>query len=82
MEFLAKEDVVLMACLLKSTDMGLDAEDAVGDAKQLALSLSASPDPEYGRLLARGACILLSSNRLCPDDAIAEARKIMAIAGY
>lgn len=82
MELLEKEDIVLMACLLKSTDMSLDAEDAIGDAKQIALSLSASPDPEYGRLLARGACILLSSNRLSPDDAIAEVQKIMALAGY
>ena len=78
---LSKEELVLAACLLETTDASLSAEDAVGDVMQITMGLSESLDPVYRSLLAKAACILLSSNRLSPGAAIAEARKVMTLAG-
>lgn len=78
---LSKEELVLAACLLETADASLSAEDAVGDVMQITMGLSESLDPVYRSLLAKAACILLSSNRLSPGAAIAEARKVMTLAG-
>ena len=75
---LSKEEFVLAACLLETTDASLSAEDAMSDVKNLPESL----DPAYRGLLAKAACILLSSNRFSPGAAIAEARKVMTLAGF
>ena len=78
---LSKEELVLTACFLKSTDMSISIEDALGDVKQISTSLPESFDPAHSRLLAKAACILLASNRLSPGDAIAEAQKLITLAG-
>ena len=78
---LRKEELVLAACLLETTDASLSAEDAMGDVKQI-MNLPESLDPAYRGLLAKAACILLSSNRFSPGAAIAEARKVMTLAGF
>ena len=49
--------------------------------KQISTSLPESFDPAHSRLLAKAACILLASNRLSPGDAIAEAQKVITLAG-
>ena len=72
---LRKEELVLAACLLETTDASLSAEDAMGDVKQIMMNLPESLDPAY-----RG--LLLSSNRFSPGAAIAEARKVMTLAGF
>ena len=77
---LSKEELVLTACFHKSTDMSISIEDALGDAKQIDTSLPVSFDPAYSRLLAKAACILLSSNCQSPGDAIAEAQKVIMLA--
>ena len=74
---LSKEELVLAACLLETT-----AEDAMSDVKQIMMNLPESLDPAYRGLLAKAACILLSSNRFSPGAAIAEARKVMTLAGF
>ena len=79
---LRKEELVLAACLLETTDASLSAEDAMGDVKQIMMNLPESLDPAYRGLLAKAACILLSSNRFSPGAAIAEARKVMTLAGF
>lgn len=79
---LSKEELVLTACILKSTDMSLSVEDAMGDVKQIITNLPEPSDPAYRSVLAKAACILLSSNSLSPGSAIAEARKAMALAGF
>ena len=68
---LRKEELVLAACLLETTDV-----------KQIMMNLPESLDPAYRGLLAKAACILLSSNRFSPGAAIAEARKVMTLAGF
>ena len=68
---LSKEELVLAACLLETTDV-----------KQIMMNLPESLDPAYRGLLAKAACILLSSNRFSPGAAIAEARKVMTPAGF
>ena len=78
---LSKEELVLAACLLETTDASLSAEDAMSDVKQIMMNLPESLDPAYRGLLAKAACILLSSNRFSPGAAIAEARKVMTLAG-
>lgn len=78
---LSKEELVLTACFLKSTDMSISIEDALGDAKQIVTSLPESSDPTYSRLLAKAACILLASNSLSPAAAIAEAQQVIMLAG-
>ena len=75
---LSKEELVLAACLLETTDASLSAEDAMSDVKQIMMNLPESLDPAYRGLLAKAACILLSS----PGAAIAEARKVMTLAGF
>lgn len=70
---LSKEEFVLAACLLETTDASLSAEDAMSDVKQIMMNLPESLDPAYRGLLAKAACILLSSNRFSPGAAIAEA---------
>ena len=77
---LSKEELVLTACFLKSTDMSISIEDALGDAKQIDTSLPVSFDPAYSRLLAKPACILLASNCLSQGDAIAEAQNVIMLA--
>ena len=72
---LSKEEFVLAACLLETTDASLSAED-------IMMNLPESLDPAYRGLLAKAACILLSSNRFSPGAAIAEARKVMTLAGF
>ena len=57
---LSKEELVLTACFLKSTDMSISIEDALGDAKQIDTSLPVSFDPAYSRLLAKAACVSLA----------------------
>ena len=79
---LRKEELVLAACLLETTDASLSAEDAMGDVKQIMMNLPESLDPAYRGLLAKAACFLLSSNRFSPGAAIAEARKVMTLAGF
>ena len=97
---LSKEEFVLAACLLETTDASLSAvapllnaptwsgaaslsaEDAMSDVKQIMMNLPESLDPAYRGLLAKAACILLSSNRFSPGAAIAEARKVMTLAGF
>ena len=79
---LSKEELVLAACLLETTDASLSAEDAMSDVKQIMMNLPESLDPAYRGLLTKAACILLSSNRLSPGAAIAEARKVMTLAGF
>ena len=79
---LSKEELVLAACLLETTDASLSAEDAMSDVKQIMMNLPESLDPAYRGLLAKAACILLSSNRFSPGAAIAEARKVMTLAGF
>ena len=74
---LSKEELVLAACLLETTDASLSAE-----VKQIMMNLPESLDPAYRGLLAKAACILLSSNRFSPGAAIAEARKVMTLAGF
>ena len=76
---LSKEELVLAACLLETTDASLSAEDAMSDVKQIMMNL---PESAYRGLLAKAACILLSSNRFSPGAAIAEARKVMTLAGF
>ena len=76
---LSKEELVLAACLLETTDASLSAEDAMSDVKQIMMNLPESLDRG---LLAKAACILLSSNRFSPGAAIAEARKVMTLAGF
>ena len=39
---LSKEELVLTACFLKSTDMSISIEDALGDVKQISTSLPES----------------------------------------
>ena len=63
---LRKEELVLAACLLETTDASLSAEDAMADVKQIMMNLHESLDPAYRGLLAKAACILLSSNRFSP----------------
>lgn len=65
-----------------TTDASLSAEDAMSDVKQIMMNLPESLDPAYRGLLAKAACILLSSNRFSPGAAIAEARKVMTLAGF
>ena len=76
---LSKEEFVLAACLLETTDASLSA---MSDVKQIMMNLPESLDPAYRGLLAKAACILLSSNRFSPGAAIAEARKVMTLAGF
>jgi hypothetical protein len=54
----------------------------MSDVKQIMMNLPESLDPAYRGLLAKAACILLSSNRFSPGAAIAEARKVMTLAGF
>ena len=54
----------------------------MSDVKQIMMNLTESLDPAYRGLLAKAACILLSSNRFSPGAAIAEARKVMTLAGF
>ena len=83
---LSKEELVLAACLLETTDASLSAEDAMSDVKGVVILAATnrpeSLDPAYRGLLAKAACILLSSNRFSPGAAIAEARKVMTLAGF
>ena len=44
---LSKEEFVLAACLLETTDASLSAEDAMGDVKQIMMNLPESLDPAY-----------------------------------
>ena len=46
---LSKEELVLTACFLKSTDMSISIEDALGDVKQISTSLPESFDPAHSR---------------------------------
>ena len=52
---LRKEELVLAACLLETTDASLSAEDAMGDVKQIMMNLPESLDPAYRGLLAAPA---------------------------
>ena len=53
---LSKEELVLAACLLETTDASLSAEDAMSDVKQIMMNLPESLDPAYRGLLAKAAC--------------------------
>ena len=44
---LSKEEFVLAACLLETTDASLSAEDAMSDVKQIMMNLPESLDPAY-----------------------------------
>ena len=44
---LSKEELVLAACLLETTDASLSAEDAMSDVKQIMMNLPESLDPAY-----------------------------------
>lgn len=79
---LTQEELTLIACFLRSTDMSLSPEDALGDVEQIIMNLPDKYDNLYTSTLIKAACILLSSNKLSPQAAIAEARKIMALAGF
>ena len=46
---LSKEELVLAACLLETTDASLSAEDAMSDVKQIMMNLPESLDPAYSR---------------------------------
>ena len=50
---LSKEELVLAACLLETTDASLSAEDAMSDVKQIMMNLPESLDPAYRGLLAK-----------------------------
>ena len=52
---LSKEEFVLAACLLETTDASLSAEDAMSDVKQIMMNLPESLDPAYRGLLAKAA---------------------------
>ena len=79
---LSKEELVLAACLLETTDASLSAEDAMSDVKQIIMHLPESLDPAYRGLLAKAKCILLSSNRFSPGASIAEALKLMTLGWF
>lgn len=68
------------SAVFETTDASLSAEDAMSDEADYD-ELPESLDPAYRGLLAKAACILLSSNRFSPGAAIAEARKVMTLAG-
>ena len=63
---LSKEELVLSPTLFVASDASLSAEDAMSDVKQIMMNLPESLDPAYRGLLAKAACILLSSNRFSP----------------
>ena len=47
---LSKEELVLAACLLETTDASLSAEDAMSDVKQIMMNLPESLDSRKGRV--------------------------------
>lgn len=53
---LSKEELVLAACLLETTDASLSAEDAMSDVKQIMLNLPESLDG-VSRPSRKAACI-------------------------
>ena len=47
---LSKEEFVLAACLLETTDASLSAEDAMSDVKQIMMNLPESRPSRKGRV--------------------------------
>ena len=56
---LSKEELVLTACFLKSTDMSISIEDALGDAKQIDTSLPVSNCLSPGDAIAEAQKVIM-----------------------